>query len=322
MKAVPPNAGIRLTSSAWCDLVYHTLSLLPTQARDASRLYDAAYVAWTEARWPDDLRAQRTLPDDAPLLASMIDAAPLAHALQGFVHLHADLPAFLATAPLPFAEIPWPDRQSQQRAAALTRSVPLALIELLRVALWAEERGGYLQLRERFLLAELQAGHDAVVGGLSLAAPWLPGLQQVQWVACHPLRRAGRLLGGAPLIAIGVPSAALEVPVLWPVLQGCHEFALWRVLRAARTAEAGNPRAGTPGHAQHVAHETMALCLGARLLQAPELRAAHEQWLAQLFPRRPSADLRDWLASGAALLPEQRGRFEALVAVAEAERRG
>jgi len=311
------------TTSSWFDLVYHTLSLLPTRCQDASRLYDARYVAWIEARMPRELRAERTLPKDAPLLAALIDAAPDAHALHGFVHLHADVDAFLATAALPFADVPWPNRQQQLHAAALAKAMPQDLIELFRIALWAEVRGGYLQLRERFLLPNLLARLQPVQEGLAWAAPSLPGLLTVRWIACQPLRRAGRLLsqGPAPAIAIGVPDADLDVPPLAAVLQGCHEFVLSLVHQQLGPTPGANPRTGTAGHALHVERETLTLCLCARLLQGPEFQAAQLHWLARLFARRPAGHVREWLASGAALPVELRAVYEELAGGIEAERR-
>lgn len=319
-----PRQPIQLTTSAWFDLVYHTLALLPTRASDASRLHDDGYVAWTQAHLPAELRALRTLPEDAPRLAALADAAPQAYVLQSFVHLHHDVPHFLATAALPFAEVPWPDRAQQALARLVSQAVPLELIELLRIALWAEVRGGYPHLRERVLLPDLDARLQTLRQGLDLAAPSLPGLDAVRWVACHPLRRAGRLLDdgkAAPTIAIGLPDAELDVAPLAPVLQGCHEFVLSLVNRHLGPLPGANPRAGTPGHALHVQRETLALCAGARLLDVPKLRAAQGHWLARIYPHRPAGLVRAWLASGAALPDGQRPVYEDIAAAIEASRR-
>ncbi len=290
--------GLVVRDSAWLDLCWHGLALLPLPPGDAASLYDERYIAWTNKH----LRPEpRTLPADAPTLAAWLATAPRGHFLHALPQLHTSVDEFAEQASLPFAQVKYTDPQHQQLAVALQRHLPLELIEVFRAGLWGELRAGYLELRDQYGQQPHELEED-----LMMLAGQFPAVAQVDWLASHPLRHHGRLLRGQgrPQIAVGMASDELQVPRFAPLLQGWHELVLLHVLNR-RDASGADPRAGQPGHTAHQQVERLALTLGARLLQVPELGSAQQDWLAWVLRRVPAAQgtaAVAWVGSGA-LLP-------------------
>ncbi|MBI5610034.1 MAG: hypothetical protein HY902_14260 [Deltaproteobacteria bacterium] len=295
-------AAPRILASAWLDLCWHGLAQLPLPVGDAASLHDPVYIAWSGKH----LRAElRTLPSDAAQLAAWVGQAAHGPWLQLWPALHVSVEDFAVQAGRPFREVRWADAQRQRLAIALQRALPEALIEVFRAALWSELRAGYLELRERQVLERLAGERHALAEDLAALGRHFAAVHLVDWQVSHPLRRHGRLLGGpTPTIAIGLPDPALAVPRYAPILQGWHELVLLHVQRAVAEAAPGDPRAGRPGHAAHQRVERLALTLGARLLDVPELLEPQRLWLQCVLRRVPAAqvaDVRGWVAAGGLL---------------------
>lgn len=296
------SAAPRILESAWLDLCWHSLAHLPLPAGDAASLFDPAYIAWSNRH----LRAgTRTLPADAAQLAAWVAHAPHGHWLQLWPMLHETVADFEAQARRPFREVLWPDAQRQRLAGALRRDLPEALIEVFRAGLWGELRVGYLELREHHVRERLAGERHAIAEDLAALGRHFGAVYQVAWQVSHPLRRHGRLLSGpTPTIAIGLPDPELDVSRFAPILQGWHELVLLHVQRAVADAVPGDPRAGRPGHAAHQRVERLALTLGARLLDVPELLEPQRLWLQWVLRRVPAAqvaDVRAWVVAGGLL---------------------
>lgn len=303
-----------LPSSAWLDLCWHGLALLPLPAGDAASLYDPRYIAWTNQY----LQPQaRTLPTDAATLAHWLARAPHGHWLHALPQLHSSVEEFAEQARRPFGEVRWADPQRQRLAQALERALPAELIEVFRAGLWGELRAGYLGVRDQHVEQRLAAQRTQLSADLGILAQHFAAVQRVQWRASHPLRRHGRLFRGEPqpTIAIGIPDPELQLPRFAPVLQGWHELVLLHVLRTLPALGSVDPRAGTPGHAAHQQAERWALTLGARLLAVPELLVSQGDWLRWVLRRVPAAQGADagaWLASGALLPGSSASEIDAL----------
>jgi len=291
-----------LADSPWLDLCWHGLAQLPLPAGDAASLHDPVYIAWCDQH----LRAElRTLPSDAAQLAAWVGQAKHGHWLQLWPALHKSVEDFADQAGRPFREVCWQDAQRQQLAIALQRALPTALIEVFRAGLWGELRAGYLELREHQVLERLAGERLAIAQDLAVLGRHVAAVHRVDWLVCHPLRRHGRLLRGpTPTIAIGLPDPVLDVPRYAPILQGWHELVLLHVHRLGADVGPGDPRAGRPGHATHQRVERLALTLGARLLDVPELLEPQRRWLQRVLRRVPAAqvaDVRSWVAAGGLL---------------------
>lgn len=289
--------------SAWFDLCWHGLALLPLPAGDAASLYDPLYVQWSNAQL---LPAVRTLPGDAGVIATWLAQAPNGHWLYAIPQLHTSVQEFSEQASRPFAEVQWADPRQQRLAQALISGLPIELIEVFRAGLWGELRAGYARVRAQHFAQRLAAQSAELADDLGILAQHFAAAQRVSWQVSHPLGRRGRLLRGegTPTIAIGIHDPELQLPRFAPVLQGWHELVLLQVLRARPALATGDPRAGTPGHALHQQVERLALTLGARLLSVPELLAPQRDWLSWVLRRvaaAQGADPVDWLASGGLL---------------------
>jgi hypothetical protein len=283
-----PDEGalLRVTHSAWVDLVFHGLAHLPVDDRDASRLHDPGYVAWAAERLTG---SARTLPLDAVRLAGIYDGTAEAPLLQALAVLHEDPAELVTTASRPFAELQWRDEAHAALAGRLAAALPEALTDLFRIALWGEVKAGYLELRERELVpqyAPAAAAFAAEMARLGARCAWLASRS---YCLSHPLLAAGRGFQrpGEPeaLVVVGLEDERFGVPPGAPVVQAVHE-AMVDLAQAQRPADDGRAgcRADRPGFAEHLGPEVVALCLGARLLARDPLARAHEEWLARLVP--------------------------------------
>ncbi len=311
-----------IRTSPFYDLVFHGLAYLPVDRRDASRLHERRYVKWADqGLGRGGLAVARTLPGDAERLARLYDAAPGAARLQGFALLHGDVAEFMDSVPHAFAEVPWPHAAARRRAAAFAAAVPLELLELFRIALWSEVRGGFLQWHRRVFLPQYQHRLAGLEADLRTLGKHVPGLDPGQVFASLPLCQHGRLLWprpDAPHVVVGLAMKELDVPPWTPAFQAAHEHLLGVVTRvAAPPAEAPTPRPDLPGYAAFRAPEDVALCLGARLFAASPLARQHSDWFRRLLPNtaaEAAAALYAQYASAERLSPEQQTWLHAAAA--------
>ena len=290
MNPGPQQDTIDVGTSPWVDLVFHTLARIPVSRRDASRLYGDEYESWVRANMPETANAHlATLPADASLLAKLYDGSDQAFGLHAFATMYTDIPTFMSqvSVSLEEAELGIGGRKVADR---LSETLSPELLELFRIAVWGEVQAGYRELRDGVVQGLYDRYLASLSAGLTALAPRLPGLSSVQWLCCHPLRRAGRVLrwpeDDSVTILVGCADPGLGVPQWAPVLQACHEYLVHRVVHAARGVGQGTlaTRRGAKGYGRHMALETVALALGASVMRDSDLEAEHEQWLLHLFP--------------------------------------
>jgi len=284
-------SALSVVVDPWFDLVYHALSHLPVAAADASSLYDTRYVQWAERHLlgreerPD--APARTLPSDAPLLAQLYDASKQGFLLHAFPLLWSGIGEFCAAMGTDWPDLSWADPDLAAQAEAMRAQLHPALPDLFRTALWTELANGFGRAWRRVVALRSRAYRAVFVKLTGPLAERLPGLAEVEWVLCHPLRVHGRALGVAaepPTVAVGVRDAALGVTQSHPVVQGCHEFFVWRAQRDAAGAGGCATVPGREGHGAFAAVEHAALAAGARFFRGSDFEAAYFEWLSLLFP--------------------------------------
>ena len=307
-----PNRSLSLRVDPWVDLVYHALSHLPVASGDASSLFDERYVAWSARRLaeraPGTAGPPRTLPADAPLMAALVDASPQGFLLHAWPLLWDGLDGFLRTVGTDFESLPWADEERERLAAAIRAHTHPALPDLFRTALWSEVANGFERFWHETVAPRARAYEDAFRRWMGPLAERLPGLRDVAWVLCHPLRTHGRLLqraAAAPVIAVGVADAELAVAEAHPVMQGCHEHLVGRVQAADVWAAAPWATvAGRGGYEAFQAVEDAALTVGARRFVGSRWETPYLAWLSPLFPETTPAEAAARLAAGDRLPPE------------------
>jgi len=340
-----------LAYSSWYDLVYHVLSCLPIDNRDASRLYDPSYVQWVNDHFPPDAQEQRTLPADLQILTTLYNQGEKSFNLHSFPLLFDHFEAFNDSMGSTFDSINWDSSDKSGLAGVLAKNISPELLELFRITLWSEAGSGYALLHREHVTPLYNERIPALESELELISDHIPGLADTRFMVSHPLRRFGRLLhahpGAAdvsdtsrsPLIIIGLPVESLEVPVWAPVLQGCHEFVLNKVLdipisgTADSSSGVHSTRSGTSGYYNHMAPEIMALSIEARLFNSIESYRTHfHQWASRCLPPScralasnlpwnishiPENDgietLVDWLSSGEAVPESLRDFFSSRI---------
>jgi hypothetical protein len=318
--------------SSWYDLVFHVLANLPVARGDASRLYDPRYVQWVNRKFPPTTPEERTLPADSSLIAALYDRAEKAFHLNNFPLLFNDFEEFNATMDQTFDKISWGDSQKSQMAGFFMKNLPPELVELFRIALWSEANAGYWELHREHIIPLYKKQIPGLEHELSTIAEKVRGLANVRFMVSHPLRRSGRLLWPGnekePLVVIGLPDNELDVPVWAPVIQGCHEYVLSKVLNTAVTSASHTTRPNSQGYFYHMAPEITALSIEARLFKG-DYRDWFCQWIKGCLPPTCKAlagvlpwevknipqgedtgTLVDWLASGEAVPDSQKKIYE------------
>jgi len=302
--------GLDLRIDPWYDLVYHVLTHLPVDPRDASALYDEAYLRWSERQFAEHTGLAagppRTLVADAPLIASLYDASEQGFLLHAWPLLYDGVEQFLEAMGADFGQLTWPDEDRRRLAAAIGSATHPALADLFRTALWSELTAGYETIWRDRVLPRSQQYAGFFGEELHRLAEDLPGLGEPRWVLSHPLRAHGRLFpraGGRPIIAVGVADAELGVAEFLPVIQGCHEYFLVRIQSRVPDAGPWTTLAGRRGYGAFWEPESAALALGARFFTGTRWEAAHRTWLRRLFPDAPPAETAASLAAGKTLSP-------------------
>jgi len=296
----------------WPDLVYHVLSHLRVRDGDASSLYGERYVAWAAERLHDARASQgmqRTLPDDAGLLAQLYDAAPGAFRVHALPSLWDGVESFLADMPTDFGSIAWGDVRRKELAESILQAVGPELLELLRTAAWSEWLCGYASLWGNEVRPRAEAYAPVFRAHLAVAAERLPGLHERRLGLCHPLRAHGR--GLAEGIFVGVADEGLGVGEVDPVLQACHEHLVGRVQSQLACDGEWATAPGRAGHTAFMEVEGAALTAGMRLLADGPWPGAYRVWLGRVFRSDGEGALRR-LADGEFLTPRSRSVVDGL----------
>jgi hypothetical protein len=296
----------------WPDLVYHVLTHLRVSKDDASSLYSERYVDWAtelmkDAPAPQGL--QRTLPDDAQLLARLYDAAPSGFRIHAFPSLWDDVESFLADMPRDFRALEWDDARREALAKDIAESVGTQLSELLRTAVWSEWQCGYASLWERNVRPRAETYLPVFRSHLAVAAKRLPGLNEQRLTLCHPLRVHGRVL--AEGILVGVMDEELGVGELDPLLQACHEQLVCLVQSQLPQDEAWATQADRAGHAAFMEVEGAALTAGMHLFADGLWAKDYREWLGRAF-HSDGESAAQRLADGEFLTPRARPVVKAI----------
>jgi hypothetical protein len=262
-----------LDYSSWYDLVFHVLASLPIDPGDAGRLYDPTYIHWVNRRFPPTAPGQRTLLSDAPLITGLYNKTGKAFHLNRFPLLFNGIDDFNGTIESRFEQISWGDPGKKQMADFLIEYIPVELLELFRIALWSEAKAGYREMHREHIVPRYEKQIPVMENEFSTIVNEVKGLADAHFKVSHPLRRFGRLLwpGKEPLIIIGLADSELDVPDWAPVMQGCHEYVLSKVINLpgafTGTGALHSTRAGSEGYFYHLAPEIMALSIEARLFK-------------------------------------------------------
>ncbi|NIM80878.1 MAG: hypothetical protein GTN68_21410 [Candidatus Aminicenantes bacterium] len=310
-----------LEYSCWYDLVFHVLANLPVDPRDAGRLYDSKYIHWVNQRFSPTAPEQRTLLSDAPLITGLYNKTEKAFHLNRFPLLFNNFDDFNGTIESTFDQISWKDPKKKQMADFLIEYIPVELLELFRIALWSEAKAGYQELHLEHIVPLYKKQIPVLENEFSTIVNEVKGLADSRFKVSHPLRRFGRLLwpGKEPLIFIGLPDNELDVPAWAPVMQGCHEYVLSKVINLPGafmgTERLHSTRRDTEGYFYHMAPEIMALSIEAWLFKEKyrdrfcnwvkgclpptcKALAAALPWKVENIPQGEDIDtLVDWLAS-------------------------
>jgi hypothetical protein len=302
--ATPSRNEFHIRISPWYDLVYHALSHLPLTTRDASSLFDPAYVSWSDAWFGShsagDHRVPRTLPRDAPLLAAMYADSKQGSLLHAWPLLYDGIDEFRAQVRTDFDKLEWDSADRAQLAGAMIANCHAALPELFRTALWSELQHGYEAFWSGNAVPRVSPYRERFAKQLDAVADRLPELADVEWLLCHPLRVHGRLLRtGRPIIAVGVADRQFGVDESAPVMQGCHEYFVWTVQRASPSATAWSSCRNGEGYSEFRRVENAALARGARCFLGSPHEVAYLTWLGRVAPGRPAAETAAQLASAA-----------------------
>lgn len=119
--------------------------------------------------------------------------------------------------------------------------------------------------------------------GIQALSISIPGLHEATWAVSFPLGRNGRLVDcrdTPPWICVGVADTLLEVDEVHPLMQGCHEFLVWRELKACADARQADTVAGREGYASFIQVERCALAEGRRILEKGQWKDAYLRWKA------------------------------------------
>jgi hypothetical protein len=288
----------------WHDLVYHALSHLRISPADASGLYGEAHVQWSDRLFrgqPADAAAPRTLTADAELLASLYDASPAGYLLHAWPTLWDDVAGFVADIGTDLADVAWPTEARGRLVRGMLAHTAEGLAELFRTALWAELRNGFEAGWRREIAPRSEAYRPEFAEQVGRIAEALPGLREITWVLSLPLRRHGRVLhaaDGEATVVVGVADEELGVGPMEPVLQGCHEYFVYRAEADGEDGPLAATAPGGEGHARFQAVENAALRAGAGFFGEGPWRGPYLGWLGRLFPETPPERTLARLAAG------------------------
>lgn len=227
-------------------------------------------------------------------MAAMYAESDRGYLLNSFAHLWSGIGPFWQQAARPLDAIAWPDERRLRIATALRTALPRELPELFQISLWDELRNGFQRVWRMAIAPRSQAYVERFAYEMEAIVREMPGLDDVRFVLCHPLRRHGRLLSnvrGEPTIAVGVADPHFDVASLHPVMQACHEYFVRESLPSRGTAANYATVPGRNGYEVFSSIEGKALRKGARLFIGSPWQQAYTQWLAIVCPGRSPEEL-------------------------------
>ena len=117
--------------------------------------------------------------------------------------------------------------------------------------------------------------------GIQSLSHSVPGIGEAVWTLSLPLRHYGRLMSwprAAPWICVGVPDSALAVDADHPLMQGCHEFLVWRELVSSAYPVPADTVVGTEGYAAFIQTERHAISLGEQIMAKGPWKDSYWRW--------------------------------------------
>lgn len=277
--------SVSTRSSELYDLLFHCVSWISIAHDDVSRLGDPRYLAFCDTLALDE--SLRTLPADSALLGNLYNASPLAHSLQSLPALYDDVDSLVRDAPHPFESLNFAPPWRQGLAEALRKAVSMTLLELFRVAAWAEERAGFVAQMAAAREAH-RAERDALDQAFTEAAAAFPELLDAELFSCPALGRRGRLLNpaGRRVIVVGAPWPELGLEPWAAVIQGCHERVLDEVLARLETRPKNvSTKSQAAGFAEHMRAESVAAAVLASRCLGNRCEAPYRAWWAASSPK-------------------------------------
>jgi hypothetical protein len=264
---------------AWTDLVFHVLSHAQTLPGDHSSLYSKEYETWSRAHF--DGKSFAECDEAYQRLSTRYRSSRRCHLLHAFPALWDSIGGYLETKKIPFHSIPWASESRARIAKNINACVGEELIQLFRESLRITIEAGFENEWRQFMMSEEKAFALHLRLGIQELCGYIPGLQQANWAISFPLRTHGRSIGcgtTTPWIYVGVPDMILGIQPNHPLIQGCHEFFVWREQMAGAASDQEITVAGMKGYEAFLHAELRALAAGERILAHGQWRNAYYKW--------------------------------------------
>lgn len=269
---------------SWPDLVYHVLSYVETVESDHSCLFSNTYIEWSRLQIGG--RLHKACEQSAHRLSPLYCECERSHLLHCFPVLWRSIDDFLATDTIPFHKVAWHSPNSAHIAAYLTDAIPERLIHEFCTALRSVAAADFesqwrlaFAPRESLFISFLWTGIQAL-------SQSTPSLDLANWTVSLPLRSHGRAVGAdatTPSLYVGVPMPAFGVPQSHPLLQGCHEYLVWREQTTRSQPPAYDDTvAGRICYHNFIETERRAIAAGERFLANGPWREAYWTWRDRL----------------------------------------
>jgi len=207
----------------------------------------------------------------------------------------------------------WLRPESRRLVDDIRSDTQAPLAELFRTAVWGELECGYETFWRNTVSPRARSYSKVFAAQLSNIADELPGLCEPAWMLSPPLRTHGRVLHlteARPTIIVGTVDEELGVARMHPVIQGCHEYFVWRIQHTAASEQSTAPN--RDGYAGFIAVENAALTAAARFFGQSQWEQPHLTWLGGLFPNARPIEMARRFVRGEFLAPEMTTAVEQL----------
>jgi hypothetical protein len=264
---------------AWTDLVFHVLSHVQTLPEDHSSLYSKEYERWSRAYFIS--KSYASCEEAYTRLSVCYRSSPQSHLLHAFPALWDSISGFLKTKEIPFCSIPWTSEYRARIAEYIHENVTEELIQLFMESLRITADAGFENAWRRFMMSKEKLFVPQLLSDIQALCECIPDLQQAEWTISFPLRTHGRMIAYravTPRIFVGVPNAIWGVQASHPLMQGCHEFLVWREQMAGPASDPEVTVAGMKGYGAFLHAELRALAAGERILAHGQWREAYHKW--------------------------------------------
>lgn len=267
------------SAEAWTDLVFHVLSFVETVPGDHSSLCSEGYRKWCRLQLSDGL--QMACAESCQCLSALYRDAPRSHVLHMFPVLWDSIGGFVETEGTPFKRIAWTSPYRRRIAEHIGSCLQEPLIDRFRDSLRIAAEADFEVEWRRVMASKELAFAPVLSSNIQALSSSIPGLNEAIWAISLPLCRRGRLIGcrgTAPWICVGVPDSMLGVDVYHPVMQGCHEFLVWRELISCADWVQLDTVVGKEGYAGFMQVERRAISVGERILEKGPWRDSYRRW--------------------------------------------